>query len=84
MRIGARSFRFGELEVAMSEFSNVAFPQNVTPEGVALALLQLIARSEGISFDKGMGGKEVTREWILDTFHRCLVTARGANPERSR
>ncbi len=47
-----------------------------TPEGAALALLQIVANCEGKSFD-GYDGEKVDRKWVLDTFTECLIAAKS-------
>lgn len=44
-------------------------PERVTPEGAALALLQIIASVEGKSFE--LGGN-ADRAWIISTYRECL------------
>lgn len=54
-------------------------PSGDSPEIVALALLERIARSEGRQFErKPEDGMSVAdRRWILDTYFECLAAARG-------
>ena len=47
-----------------------------TPEGAALALLQIVANCEGKSFD-GYDGEKVNRKWVLETFVECLMAVRS-------
>lgn len=47
---------------------------NVTAEGAALILLQLIAGAENKRFN-GLD-KDVDRKWILSTYAECLDTIR--------
>lgn len=47
-----------------------------TPEGAALVLLQLVARSEGMSFEKGKASV-ADRDWILKAYRECLSAARS-------
>lgn len=59
-------------------------PTGATPEIVALALLERIARSEGRHFDvkPEAGATTADRRWILDTYAECLeaVTGGGRGP----
>jgi hypothetical protein len=60
-------------------------PSGDSPEIVALALLERIARAEGRQFDrKPEDGMTVAdRRWILDTYFDCLAAARGHRPTAS-
>ena len=49
-----------------------------SPEHVALKLMDLIARVEGVSFKAN--DSIATREWILKTYTECLKTIRGKGP----
>lgn len=54
-------------------------PSGDSPEIVALALLERIARSEGRHFDiKPEAGMTVAdRKWILATYADCLAAVKG-------
>ena len=54
-------------------------PSGDSPEIVALALLERIARSEGRQFERKPedGMTAADRKWILDTYVECLNTVRG-------
>ena len=56
-------------------------PSGDSPEIVALALLERIARSEGRQFDikPDAGMKTADRLWILSTYADCLAIVRGNN-----
>jgi hypothetical protein len=54
-------------------------PTGDSPEVVALALLERVARSEGRHFD-AKAADDMTpadRKWILDTYFECLNAAKG-------
>ncbi len=60
------------------EAQHIAMPSDATIEGVALSLMQLIARAEGRRFDKDRtGGELVDRKWILDTYAECLLAVKS-------
>ena len=53
-------------------------PSGDSPEIVALALLERVARSEGRLFEhKPEEGAVADRKWILDTYFECLNAVRG-------
>lgn len=54
-------------------------PSGDSPELVALALLERVARSEGRHFEAkpGEGMTVADRRWILDTYFECLTAVRG-------
>lgn len=53
-------------------------PSGDSPEVVALALLERIARSEGRHFEATpQEGSTADRQWILDTYFDCLSAVRG-------
>jgi len=54
-------------------------PSGDSPEIVALALLERVARSEGRQFERKSedGGIVADRQWILDTYFECLNAVRG-------
>jgi len=53
-------------------------PSGDSPEVVALALLERIARCEGRHFEPAPPeGSAASRDWILDTYFACLNTVRG-------
>ena len=47
----------------------------------AFALMKLIARVEGKSFDPE-SGNVVDRQWILDTYQQCRAAVIGKEPPR--
>lgn len=49
-------------------------PGNVTPEGAALVLFQIIASIEGKGFDPM---DDTDREWVLSTYKACLVAVQN-------
>ena len=63
-------------------------PSGDSPEIVALALLERIARSEGRHFDVNPedGGTTADRKWVLDTYFECLTAVKGhrATPDQLR
>jgi hypothetical protein len=52
---------------------------NITPEGAALSLLQLIARAENKVFANGRNNV-ADRRWILDTYRECRMAVEGKEP----
>lgn len=54
-------------------------PTGDSPEIVALALLERIARAEGRQFDAKPEANAATadRKWVLDTYFECLTTVKG-------
>ncbi len=54
-------------------------PSGDSPEVVALALLERVARAEGKRFDAQPeeGTKTADREWILQTYSECLTVVRS-------
>jgi hypothetical protein len=54
-----------------------------TQETVAFSLFYLIAKSEGVVFEKGKPGALANRKWILGTYTEALAAVRGANPTPS-
>ena len=53
-------------------------PSGDSPEIVALALLERIARSENRHFEAApQQGSTADREWILDTYFDCLSAVQG-------
>lgn len=54
-------------------------PSGDSPEIVALALLERIARAEGKHFDvrPDAGTTTADRLWILDTYSQCLAAVQG-------
>jgi len=54
-------------------------PSGDSPEVVALALLERVARSEGRQFERKPedGMIAADRKWILDTYFDCLNAVKG-------
>jgi hypothetical protein len=61
-------------------------PSGDSPEIVALALLERIARAEGRHFDAKpeAGTKTAERSWILDTYIECLAVVQGRRGSSGR
>jgi hypothetical protein len=58
--------------------STMLNPSGDSPEIVALALLERIARSEGRHFETAPPeGSAADRQWILETYLDCLTAVRG-------
>ncbi|MBG0792768.1 hypothetical protein IYY11_04995 [Methylocystis sp. H62] len=56
-----------------TEFKNYG-----SPETVAFSLFYLIAKSEGIVFEKGKPGVLANRKWILSSYAEALAVVRGS------
>ena len=55
-----------------------------TPQAVALQLVHLIADAEGKALRAQAVGDIPTREWILTTYHQCLLTVQDQGHHHDR
>lgn len=60
----------------MQEEQIFTVPNVATPEAVALALTNAVARLEGKIFVKGAPAS-ADRKWLLDTYAECLAAVKN-------
>ena len=52
--------------------------EGMTPEGAAMALLEIIAKSEGKPMSLFGDERSPSRQWVLETYSECLQIAKGS------